>query len=173
MINIQQAVKDAIDEFVDRAHERFEYADVGWSNCTSNDYLAPECFILRLKPLPELFEHDVSFYGADAYLMWELNNELDFIVSNLSVLCAIDQGVDVRRKTSSAQKFDIERAKAGDVVEMLMAHTEQWERVPTCDLVYTHGQEHRMRMKYPKGGKMTIRFLLVCIVSITLSFGIS
>lgn len=44
--------------------------------------------------------------------------------------------------------FDIERAKAGDTVEWLN-NNGQWEFVPRNNLVYLHGQEARLRMKYP------------------------
>ena len=70
--------------------------------------------------LPELFAHDVEVYGNNAYQMWEQfhtpegrwysagNN--NFILFNQNV----------RRKTSAALPFDLERAKAGDTIETVV-----------------------------------------------------
>ncbi len=44
--------------------------------------------------------------------------------------------------------FDLERAKAGDEVEWLN-NDGKWEFVPQNNLVYLHGQDARMRMKFP------------------------
>ena len=44
--------------------------------------------------------------------------------------------------------FDLERAKAGDEVEWLN-NDGKWEFVPRNNLVYLHGQDARLRMKYP------------------------
>jgi len=75
-----------------------------------------DCVKLKLKPLPELFAHDVDVYGDNAFFMWETHNGLQFD-SNASVLKNIKTGLfSITRKTSAAMPFDIERAKKGDVV---------------------------------------------------------
>jgi len=177
-MNIEQAVKDAIDAFGSEWWHRF--ALKGWridklklrDGCKNVSDFAMTLMkeddgygYFALKPLPELFEHDVSFYGSDAYLMWESANELDLIVSNLSVLCSIDQGVSIRRKTSAALPFDIDRAIAGDVVEVLSNGT--WQPALKyhgySEILHTHKVElkngyanvssENLRMKYPKAAK--------------------
>jgi len=91
---IEQQVKDAIEEFGELAHERFFCNKPIFAKINRNDglyFLINNGYKLELKTLPELFEHDVKFYGADAYLMWEWvctneitaipaqsNKELDF-----------------------------------------------------------------------------------------------
>jgi len=64
---IEQQWQDALLEFGDRAFERFD-------GVTCNDDV--EYYIgvgdnMELKPIYELFEHDVKIYGDNAYLMWE------------------------------------------------------------------------------------------------------
>jgi len=80
-VNIEQQVKEAIEEFGELAYERFllqvsEYGklkNISSVNFKSNNELIDSVgkFAMFLKQLPELFEHDVKFYGNDAYLMWE------------------------------------------------------------------------------------------------------
>lgn len=132
MSDIKQQVQQEIDEFGSKAHERFILTAHGFGEQNKNNgtllhILEHDKYLqhhdIQLKPLPELFEHDVSFYGADAYLMWEisLSDKDKFIdaTDNNDVLWALDStNYDVIRKTSAALPFDLERAIAGDVVEI-------------------------------------------------------
>jgi len=77
MSDIEDDVKAAIEEFGERAFERFIrdrniviVGGIGWINLLSNSELDFKIG-LKLKPLPELFAHDVKVYGDNAYLMWE------------------------------------------------------------------------------------------------------
>jgi len=124
-MNIENSVKLAIEEFGIRAFERFN--DAKGFIIESNDELDPSGWRIlaglrdiKIKPLHELFAHDVTVYGDNAYLIWEIlstrGNGNNFAwqpaISNKDFPC------DMRRKTSAALPFDIERAKEGDVVEI-------------------------------------------------------
>lgn len=130
-MNIEKAVKDAIAEFGKEAYKRFRGRLKDKSHfiqCESQldleTWLIFDDFILELKPLSELFDHDVSFYGADAYLMWDrriLGTDMGFTSFSfndpvLNSILAVND-METRRKTSAALPFDIERAIAGDAVE--------------------------------------------------------
>lgn len=123
MITNEQ-LKLAKEEFGDRAFERFGFAFMGEGRGFSNplcnsDVKFYEC---PLRSLPELYRHDVKFYGTveNAILMWQwryaggsndwqdCNKELSFNLNK-----------EYRRKTSAALPFDLDRAKAGDVVEWI------------------------------------------------------
>lgn len=119
MSDIEKAVQAAIEEFGDCAHKCFEYADVGWSNCSFNGYLSPDCFILRQKPLYELFSHDFTVYGDKAYLMWQwqykdCEKQGDWLDCDKPP--SWKPSLNYRRKESATLPFDIERAKSGDAI---------------------------------------------------------
>jgi len=141
MSNIENDVKAAIEEFGECAFERFWYP-LGEDSFLVQDnemlisILQDEkyCTDLELLPLPELFAHGVKFNGNGEYLMWEIfdnyinkpkewhtpssNKELDYYLSY-----HLEDEI-IRRKTSATRPFDLERAKAGDVVEVL--HDGEW-----------------------------------------------
>jgi hypothetical protein len=173
-MNIGQQVQQAIEEFADDTYERF--TDDKGLRFSSNDELNRElvgwCDI-KTKPPSELFDHGVKVHGGDEYLMWEtrliydnpLHNEYEWATanSNLTVLQAlVSTGVDVRRKLSAALPFDLERAKAGDVVEELSLigwskcnkdFKRSWVRknlVAFDDGCYSAISISNLRMKYPK-----------------------
>jgi hypothetical protein len=119
MMDIKQQWQDAVAEFGDRAFEWF-------TGVTCNDDVVYYISVgdnVELKPLPELFEHGVSVYGFEAEKqMWEWLCGDDWIpIPELScqneILCCMDQ-YKHRRKTSASLPLDLERAKAGDVVEL-------------------------------------------------------
>jgi len=80
---------------------------------------------IELKPLSELFAHDVEVYGGkNALLMWQWQykeNGIGDLWANNWLDCdkslSFNPNKNYRRKTSAALRFDLERAKAGDVVE--------------------------------------------------------
>jgi len=172
-MSIEDDVKAAIEKFGELAYERFEVetAPKFWINSTNNSQLITA--FARLKTLPELFAHDVKVYGDNAHLMWKIfdnyinkpkewltplsNKELDYYLSY-----HLEDEI-IKRKTSAARPFDLERAKAGDVVE--------WERdkhdwikaklVISTDIriqIFVNGDivdsghinKSRLRMKFPK-----------------------
>jgi hypothetical protein len=173
-MNIERAVKYAIAEFGKDAYCRFT-DDKGLS-FSDNDELNRElvgwCDI-QLKTLPELFKHDVEFYGADAYLMWEvmgakfdalgkLINADFFTPSSNESFIADERYSEVRRKTSASLKFDMERAINGDVVEMCNEYgdwsictskTFEMRKFPLIKLDHVSVSEFNLRMKYPKAAK--------------------
>ena len=82
----------------------------------NDDYL---CF----KPLRELWAHDDDFY-IDAFKMWEISladkNKFFNAKNNDDIFDALNSvNYDCRRKDSAGLPFDLERAKAGGVVERL------------------------------------------------------
>jgi len=144
-MSIKDDVKAAINEFGDSALERFVLNNNGTS---------------KLKPLPELFAHDVSVYGDDAYLMWEIymrpcsfRSESGWQTMNGNQYEQIAGDV-IRRKTSAALPFDIERAKAGDAVEWFGG--KEWISADTDVACWTYGVNSNrkdLRMKYPQADK--------------------
>jgi hypothetical protein len=71
-MNIEQIVQQAIEEFGELAHERFtDDKGLGFAdNDELNRELVGWCDI-QLKPLPDLFAHDIKTYRDNAYQMWE------------------------------------------------------------------------------------------------------
>jgi len=115
--------------------------------------------------LQKQWAKDVDDYGDSAYLMWEIsvNNTSEFygmfcnsylnelFIHNKPgsfVYESLWKGTEVKRKESAALPFNLSRAKAGDAVEWLN-NDGKWELVPQNNLVYLHGQDARMRMKFP------------------------
>jgi len=166
MSNIEELVKAAIEEFGELAYERFT-DDKGFlfeSNDELNREIVGWCDI-KLKPLSELFAHDVKIYGDNAYQMWGhdfLNVWWGDLIDNDEVSIVIN-GDKIRRKTSAALPFDLERAKAGDVVESLWVD-DIWRKYPVARLrildgyiendIFYHDDCfincNKLRMKFPK-----------------------
>jgi len=164
-MSIEQAVKDAIDEFGKFAHERFE-DNLGF-DYYNNTTLLEMILDIQFKPLPELFAHDVKFYGDDAYLMWRYLNKRGLMIfnSNIEVERAIKYSLTIERKNSAALPFDIERAKAGDVVEFMTIFPIELVAVDSikvslrtdCAHIVTVNEvtiscfdDSHLRMKYPR-----------------------
>jgi hypothetical protein len=122
-MDIKQQWQDALHEFGDRAFERFiiclpDYYEhylnsIGtWFYFKSNQDLisCPDFNDIELKSMPELFEHDVSVYGDNAYLMWSCSIDR-FIIDNDSVKDLLPGGfLNLTRKSSAALPFQVERA---------------------------------------------------------------
>jgi len=128
MSEIEELVKNAINEFGDRAYERFFVSNKGQKDVLHSnsdiDYWIQHCHI-KLKPMSELFAHGCDVYGFEQEIkMWEWQDD-DNVWNDFSPeLCAYDEiiyGMTEyvrRRKTSVARAFCLEDAKAGDVVEL-------------------------------------------------------
>jgi hypothetical protein len=94
---------------------------------------------------------DVEVYGDNAIELWSYRHENSQEWRN----CTQDinpswdaQQFVYSRNESAALPFDLERAKAGEVVEWI-DNTGKWLEIDNDDLVYLYGQENRLRMKYP------------------------
>jgi len=169
------------EEFGDRAHERFvenhlvanEIVPVFFS--TNESLLSMSDFrLLYLKPLPDLFAHDVSLYGDNAYLMWEVSSQwvLAFNFSfnnNFTVECALtDDRSLVKRKQSAALPFDLDRAISGDKVQITdlpslnlidavflgcsndgYAVCVKWGNNGNLEIIEKRYFEQELRMKFP------------------------
>jgi len=173
-MEIEELVKNAIDEFGDRAHERFWYP-LGEDSFIpeSNEMLIgilrdeKDCTDLELLPLPELFAHGCDVYGFEQEVkMWEfswVDNEDDssYYWSRCSTPIDNNPFLRYRRKKSAAREFCLEDAKAGDVVEVLNPDC-LW--IP-CKYLYEYTdkrivmmigtlsevvKKEDLRMKYPK-----------------------
>jgi len=174
MSNIEDDVKAAIDEFGECAFERFE--DNLSFDYSSNSEIHEHILDIQLKTLPELLAHDMRFY-VNAFELWEKkenNNDEYYTFSSNNHLndyiCIINNDgygsgfgeFHVRRKTSAALPFDLEGAKAGDVVEWIAAddtihsvkfieNFDEWRSLiewskNNRDLVATD----KLRMRFPK-----------------------
>jgi len=180
MSDIEKAVQAAIEEFGDDAHKRFvikrkaiKDGDMFGSIIIDNaDILRAKDDLtvsLELKPLPELFAHGVEFYGMEnEILMWQ--------ISERGIWCNLQgempetmtqEPYRFRRKTSAdAMPFDLERAKAGDMVEWFFY--DEWKVINNAHysqigISKMHGRidigftgrgskwvmEKHLRMKYP------------------------
>jgi len=167
MSNIEELVKAAIAEFGERAHERFE--DNLSFDYSSNSEIYEHILDVQLKNLPELFAHDVKIYGDNAYQMWQLSHEDnenngDYYWITCTITLDFNLPLKYRRKTSAELPFDLERAKAGDVVEALTGDGE-WLKVSfmgcTNEKIFVKWLDNtgsffrlneldRLRMKFPK-----------------------
>jgi len=94
-----------------------------WHQFLSNAHLevlmADESLITELKPLRDLWAHDNRFY-IDAFVMWQwryVDGSNDWTDCNKPLSFKADK--EYRRKESAELPFDLERAKAGDVVEIM------------------------------------------------------
>jgi len=166
-MSIKDDVKAVNEEFGELVFERFEIFsnfDNKYNSFESNDdflqtiKVAVETYLIDpqrivLKPLPELFAHDKVFY-INAFEMWEIslsdkNNFID-ATDNRDVEWALNStNYDVRRKASAPRPFDLDDAKAGDVVYFIHDDGVS-EIIPTSELYLLSGREGRLRMKFPK-----------------------
>jgi len=110
------------------------------------------------------WEQDVSNYGDNAFLLWE------FVADNGKYTESLDNsGISkffgkteeycrfLRRKESAALTFDIERSKAGDVVEICAmqgwvncnSKTFEKRKYPLIQLDGISVSVHNLQMKYP------------------------
>jgi hypothetical protein len=153
----------AIEEFGDRAFERFGFALMGEGRGFSNplcnsDVKFYEC---PLRSLPELYAHDVKFYGTveKAILMWQwryADGSNDWQDCNKEL--SFNPNKEYRRKTSAALPFDLDMAKAGNMVEYLV-DDNLWRDcqfvenngvvVHVKDTVNIYTRADNLRMKYP------------------------
>jgi len=184
MSDIEKAVQAAIEEFGDDAHKRFvikrkAIKDGDMFGCIiidNADILRAKddlTVLLDLNPDSELFAQGVELYGFEQEVgMWEWS-DLDSGVwnscksfKNMDILFNEDCTCEVRRKTSAALPFDLERAKAGDVVEWFFY--DEWKVINNAHysqigISKMHGRidigftgrgskwvmEKHLRMKYP------------------------
>lgn len=124
-LDIKSQVEQAIEEFGERAHERFMVEQLP---ITSNKHLSLLLEFnssLRLKPTHALVAHDIEVYGKQAYLMWEAEETHYSLrtvwlpaTSNKNLLQHYKTNPEwYKRKPSAALPFDLDRAKDGAVVE--------------------------------------------------------
>lgn len=163
-MNIEQQWQAAKEEFKDNAFKRFKIYHHGYGelDAASNEQIESVISqnptrdfrdILKIKSLPELFAHDVEVYGENAYLMWEIKYSKIPIPSNdeiINALSAIGINKLLQRKKSAALPFDLERAKAGDVVEWF--DKTNWINCTFNLIAYDYipkNEYHLLRMKYP------------------------
>jgi hypothetical protein len=175
----RQSWKNIEAEFGEFAFERVQYVERGdlgqrvhysHNNNDVDNFL--HCREYELRPLPELFVHDDSFY-INAFELWQFEDlgqdfktVLDFD-SNQHVLDFFEENdpqFRVSRKDSAALPFDLERAKAGDVTEALTGDGE-WRNVEIMGVTankifvkwfdnsgdfFNHKEaKKRLRIKYP------------------------
>jgi len=175
-MSIEQIVQQAIEEFGECAYERFVLIALGFGEQNKNNETLLHILeydnhlqhhSIELKPLPELFAHDKSFY-INAFEMWEFSTKFN---TDLFIAYSCNKNVidwmkkyPTRRKTSAALPFDLERAKAGDAVECLYHRKHQVLQCTLtdklgiikngiavcCDGELFIAQERELRMKYPK-----------------------
>jgi len=128
IMNIEDDVKAAIEEFGERAHERFMIDAVDFVYLSSNDDLNYNVnFAIKSRPMTELFAHDVKVYGDNAYLMWyvltpriDINNDViedkeSDLQSNKDFYRYINVFSFIRKK-SAELPFDSIRVLNGDAV---------------------------------------------------------
>lgn len=157
--------KQPIEEFGDRAFERFtrRYAPHINTQCdleSNQDFVDYDLQDIQLKPLYKLLQHGIAVYGFEAEKqMWEFNcaGGVWQDIPNVARYSALNRNIKDfpnyhRRKTSAALSFDLQRAKAGDVVEW-QDEKGEWIIIPTSELYLFHGIEHKLRMKYPPKAK--------------------
>jgi hypothetical protein len=101
--------------------------------------------------IEEQWQQDVSDYGDNAYLMWNTPySEKDGNPNEKTLQVLKLHGDDLLKRSCSAElPFDLERAKAGDIVEWKDGKGN-WAVVPQSELYLFHGIEHKLRMKYPQ-----------------------
>ena len=124
----------AKEEFGDKAFKRFGFAYMGDGRGLSNPLCNSdvEFYDCPIRPLPELYSHDVEFYDDNAYLMWEYkqffggNDYADFLSDYEASNIIGNTDYIVRRKESVGLPFDLKRAIAGDVVEALAGDSQWW-----------------------------------------------
>ena len=162
MSNIEKVVQAAIEEFGEDAYKRFTHKGMAFNDepCRSNEFLLRMLSVnnVSIKPLPELFAHDVVVYGDNAYLMW--------LISERGIWCELQGGMldtmnrepnRFKRRTSAALPFDLGRAMAGDVAEYfaedLVSRNGHWiiaENNIAALLFKKDKNRDDLRMKYPK-----------------------
>lgn len=162
-MSIEEEVKAAIEEFGDRAFERFNYRThyenggvSPWYSAISNKFIADNIkkTEILLKPMPKLFAHDVEVYGDNAYLMWQWqykNNSTGKWADewfDCDRPLTFKSALNYRRKKTASLPFDLERAKSGDMVEWINADGEI-ENIWHGDLYLFNGKESELRMKFP------------------------
>lgn len=150
-MDIKQQWQCAVEEFGDRAHDRFFVNNgVDSFSPTSNKEAIENLNELFFIPSVHLFEHGVSVYGFESEKqMWEFKGffgcwqNIHSYASYNDVINAManDYFYDFRRKTSAELPFSLERALSGDVIEGLSGG--KWE-VKNGHTVYS-----KFRMKYP------------------------
>ena len=140
-MSIEELWRLAVEEFGDRAHERFllrhkKSTQDKWHDVTTNGVMPSDSscvhYDFKLKPIPALISHDIETYGDKAYLMWELCDARDLLdavsmdspesLATNAKLCLDNPCIlKLNRKKSAALPFDLERAQAGDVLEFTSA----------------------------------------------------
>jgi hypothetical protein len=143
--------QQVVEEFGDRAYERFTRRGAPHINAqcdlqSNQDFVDYDLQDIKLKPLYKLLQHGIAVYGFEAEKqMWEFKgfggdwqdipNVARYSVLKRNIKEFPDRH---RRKTSAALPFDLERAKAGDVVDGKLSSDIDIDN-PTD-----------LRMKYPK-----------------------
>ena len=111
-MNIEELWRLAVEEFRERAHERF----IGtiYDIESNGDAFKHGIQRLQLKPIHDLIAHDIEVYGDKAYLMWT-NTANRIIEDNEELIYLYDClrhgiGEELARKTTAVLPFDFGRA---------------------------------------------------------------
>lgn len=175
MNKINEQWKNAIEEFGNRAFERFDDNDLSEfldSNEVTEYYISLGHDI-KLKPLAELFKHDALVYGDDAYLMYKIslfgkhmfsdakdNREImwHFASSSHDFNCFDYEKSNLQRKTSAALPFDLIRAKTGHIVEWFESISNNWITLESnafikydSTLIEVQGTTYASQVLFPYG----------------------
>jgi hypothetical protein len=122
----QQLEKEFGSDAYNRVQEPFKLKGLQPLYFKSNkevDSALKDGICVELKPLPELFAHDCEVYGEDnALQMWDY----EILPCGGVGGCCYDYPNPIKRKTSAALPFDLQRAKNGDVVEIYHLFLGKW-----------------------------------------------
>jgi len=173
MNTIQEQFQAAIEEFGEDAYKRFrsfwylaedaESAEVIVSSNTQIAYwLNGVDTGVALNPPDQLIAHDIEVYGEHAYLMWEIapstTRDFETFAYNAMRFYVTNRDYILRRKTTAALPFDLDRAKEGDVVEIqnvignwfnCSSRTFELLKHPLVELDHISVPKFALRMKYP------------------------
>ena len=136
-MSIEEQLQAAKNEFGEKAFERFNLYTVlvgfvqdDFIPIIDNNHIEKilNCRpnFLELKPLPDLYAHDDSYY-IDAFTMWQwryADHSNDWTDCNKPLSFKADK--EYRRKDSAALPFDLSRARAGDALEFFYYHKNEW-----------------------------------------------
>lgn len=119
---------------------------------------------MSVKTISCQFEQDIDDYGDNACLMWEIrhvNSDVEYTwvtaYSNNMLESACTS--IIRRKQSAELPFDLDRAKGGDVVQVLRSDGVWFDALDTDNTLpiklFELGKEKELRMKYPPKKKIS------------------
>jgi hypothetical protein len=121
------------EEFADDAFKRFLLGKSGYElhhNSTIEHFAEFESddFPFKLKPLNELYEHDVQWYGIkNAAKMWEWQSKEGVDRNWYTGTPNFVEECNYRRKTSAALPFDLKRAQEGNPIQVNRQDDEMFD----------------------------------------------